>query len=196
MLTHPHLLKVGVVLSAAARHWPSSAGGSGLRAGWRPPEVWKSPPATLPPKQPSGAGVAAAFHFKQKARPWEASWRRVSVVLPPQRVVAPSPFHRPLLTLFPFPGFAWDPGAPKDHTWPSLGPLWVFQLIFHCFLQAHLLTAPPDHVGWEGVPVLTPCISGLSFLAHGVVWLDQPGSPVRFKPLVPGVRGGDTGLGA
>ena len=44
--------------------------------------------------------------------------------------------------------------------------------------------------------VLTPCMSGLSFLARkSVVWLDQPQrSPVCFNPLVlPGVREGTQG---
>ena len=77
VLTHPHLLKVGVVLSAAARHWPSSppeevaSGLAGvlLKCGnpHRPP---------CPPNNPQELGLLLLSCFKQKARPWEASWRR------------------------------------------------------------------------------------------------------------------------
>lgn len=152
VLTHPHLLKVGVVLSAAARHWPSSppeevaSGLAGvlLKCGnpHRPP---------CPPNNPQELGLLLLSCFKQKARPWEASWRRWRCPSSSEGEVAPSPFPRPLPDSLPFSRVRLGPGAPKDHTWPSLGaPCGFFRLIFHCSCRPILLTAPPDHVGWEG----------------------------------------------
>lgn len=60
------------------------------------------------------------------------------------------------------------------------------------YLQPHLTM-----LDGKGL-VLTPCMSGLSFLAHeGVVWLDQPEVPSSFQAISAArSEGGDTGLGA
>ena len=91
-----------------------SAGGSGLRAGWRPPEVWKSPPATLPPKQPSGAGGAAAFLLQAEGQALGGFLEEVALSFLLRKVrwlphLPPGLF----LTLFPFPGFTWGQEPPR-----------------------------------------------------------------------------------
>lgn len=156
----------GGVLSAAARHWPSSPpeGKWPLRAGWRPPEVWKSPPAPCP-QTTLRAGVAAAF-IALSRRPGPGGFLEEVALSFLLRGGGSSPFPGLFLTLFPFPGLAWGQEPPRTTPGPAWGPLWVFRLIFHS-CRPILLTAPPDHVGWEGSG-LDPCMSGLSFLAHEV----------------------------
>lgn len=81
--------------------------------------------------------------FKQKARPWEASWRRWRCPSSSEGEVAPSPSPGLFLTLFPFPGFsAWGQEPLLTTPGPSLGALWVFQVDFPLFLQAHFTYSP------------------------------------------------------
>ena len=151
VLSHPHPLK--------GRGWyfcccPAlaflSTGGSGLKAGWRPPEVWKSPPATLPPKQPSGAGGAAAFLLQAESQALGGFLEEVvlSFLL---RKVRWLPHLPPglFLTVFPFPGFTWGQETPRKvlqdtpHlAQPGGAPCGFFRLIFHGSCRPISLNSP------------------------------------------------------